>query len=144
MNNSLPRLIDGMVETLRQDVIPHVDGEFARGQAFGVIFMLRSIALRASWSAEFIGERAARLRELADRLQRVELPAGAPRPPDAPDQGDAYVCELVDWLAQVPAGDAAREAWAAVDAYIHRQLKHEIATSTRPMFAEISLGAEES
>ena len=40
MNNSLPRLIDGMVATLRKEVIPHIEGDFARGQAYGVIYML--------------------------------------------------------------------------------------------------------
>ena len=43
MNNSLPRLIEGMVATLRSEIIPHLDGEFARGQAFGVIYMLNNI-----------------------------------------------------------------------------------------------------
>ena len=27
MNNSLPRLIDGMVATLRKEIIPHIDGD---------------------------------------------------------------------------------------------------------------------
>ena len=47
MNNSLPRLIDGMVAMLRKEVIPHIEGDFARGQAYGVIYMLSSIKLRA-------------------------------------------------------------------------------------------------
>jgi hypothetical protein len=29
MNNSLPRLIDRMIATLRKEVIPHIDGDFA-------------------------------------------------------------------------------------------------------------------
>ena len=59
MNNSLPRLIDGMIATLREEVIPHVEGEFARGQAFGLIYMLNSIRLRADWSPAFVGEQLA-------------------------------------------------------------------------------------
>jgi hypothetical protein len=27
MNNSLPRLIDGMVATLRKEIISHIDGD---------------------------------------------------------------------------------------------------------------------
>ena len=56
MNNSLHRLIDGMVATLRSEVIPNIGTEFARGQAFGVIYMLNSIRLRAEWSSAFHGE----------------------------------------------------------------------------------------
>lgn len=69
MNNSLPRLIDGMVATLRREVIPHIDGDFARGQAFGVIYMLNSLKLRASWSNEFLIEQLRALEE-ASRISR--------------------------------------------------------------------------
>ena len=37
MNNSFPRLIDGMCATLRTEVLSRLDDEFARGQVFGVI-----------------------------------------------------------------------------------------------------------
>ena len=66
MNNSLPRLIDGMVATLRKEVIPRVDGEYARGQAFGVIYMLNSLKLRCSWSNAFLLEQLTSL-EAANR-----------------------------------------------------------------------------
>ena len=68
MNNSLPRLIDGMVATLRREVIPHIDGDFARGQAFGVIYMLNSLKLRASWSNEFLIEQLRALEEASRDL----------------------------------------------------------------------------
>lgn len=160
MNNSLPRLIDGMVAALRREVIPHVEGEFARGQAFGVVYMLESIKRRASWSNGFLGEQLAALDELCRELAALEgrLP-GVPLPkppgvsalPDATeleqlrDAGDAGVCRLVDWLAErrpeLPA-DAAASADAAIDRYIRRQLRFELATCARPMFEEISTGAE--
>jgi len=54
VNNSLGRLIDGMAATLKSEVIPHVEGDYARGQAFGVIYMLNSLKLRASWSNAFL------------------------------------------------------------------------------------------
>ncbi|GLR67865.1 hypothetical protein GCM10010909_25460 [Acidocella aquatica] len=150
MNNSLDRLIEGMVETLRREILPNLEGEFVRGQAYGVIYMLKSLQLRASWSPVFLLEQIARLQELA--AATAELPAEAPRvklpevlPHDARelealrDAGDAAVSALIGWLTahEYPAGDA------AVETYIHQQLKHELKTSAKPMFAEISLGKEQ-
>ena len=81
MNNSLPRLIDGMVATLRKEVIPHIDGDFARGQAYGVIYMLGSIKLRAAWSNAFLSEQLRALEAASLELKSLaaELP-GAPLP----------------------------------------------------------------
>ena len=69
MNNSLPRLIDGMIATLRKEVIPHIDGDFARGQAYGVIYMLSSIKLRAAWSNAFLSEQLRALEAASRRTQ---------------------------------------------------------------------------
>ena len=76
MNNSLPRLIDGMVATLRKEVIPHINGDFARGQAFGVIYMLSSIKLRAAWSNAFLSKQLRALEEdhLVIRKVYAEVP----------------------------------------------------------------------
>ena len=71
MNNSLPRLIDGMVATLRKEVIPHIDGDFARGQAYGVIYVLNSIKLRAAWSNAFLSEQLRALEEAKPRAQDI-------------------------------------------------------------------------
>jgi hypothetical protein len=131
MNNALTRLIDGMVATLRAEVIPATQGEYARGQAFGVIYMLESLKLRTDWSPAFLRERADALAALADAIEPEDAAAAR----DIRERGDAAVCDLIDRrTAPHP----------AIDAYIHRQLRHEIATSARPMFAEMSLGKEET
>ena len=158
MNNSFPRLIDGMIEALRQNVLPATEGEFARGQVFAVIYLLKNLRLRAGWSPEFVGEQLEALEELRIALERIDgLPIEAPRPTrrtspatltslttaqmeQARDAGDAQVCALIDWQAAQPAKNAAVDR--AVDAYLRRQLRHELSTSARPMFAEISLGRE--
>ena len=158
MNNSLERLIDGMIEALRQEVIPHTQGEYARGQVFGVIFLLKNLRLRTAWSPAFLGEQLAALAELASALTVVrDWPSDAPRLPmsagrDVPmpteamrDAGDAAVSALIDWLGTHEgrlSAESARIADTAIDAYISRRLRHEIATSAKPMFAEISLGRE--
>jgi hypothetical protein len=160
VNNSLPRLIDGMVATLRSEIIPHVEGDFARGQAFGLIYMLNSMRLRAAWSNEFLLEQIRALEDASRELESVvaDLP-GAPalslRVPSAlptagelelmRDQGNAHVCDLIDWLAAHGAGAPAVAVARADDViarYIHRQLKWELSTSAKPMFDEISRGSE--
>lgn len=157
MNNSLPRLIDGMVATLRNEVIPRVEGEFARGQAYGVIYMLNSIRLRADWSPGFLGEQIAALNELTHTLQTQGVDADrlpevtAPALPDlraleaSRDEGDRRVCGLIDWLedhrAQLPTTQAAAIE-AALNHYMHRQIRWELKTSAKPMFAEMSSGTD--
>jgi len=160
MNNSLPRLIDGMIATLRGEIIPHVEGDFARGQAFGLIYMLNSIRLRAAWSNEFLLEQLHALEEASRNLEPVmaDLP-GAPAlkmraPAELPTASDlelmrdhaaARVCELIDWLAAHGAGApaaAVARADAIIARYVHRQLKWELSTSAKPMFDEISRGSE--
>jgi len=162
MNNSLPRLIDGMVATLRKEVIPHIEGDFARGQAFGVIYMLNSLKLRASWSNEFLIEQLRALEDAARELVGIgaETPADlvpSVRTPDqAPasteleamrNQGDERISALIDWLAahqDSVSATAAAQIEATIDRYLHRQLKWELSTSAKPMFVEISGGAERS
>lgn len=151
MNNSFARLIEGMIEVLRRDVIPATEGEFVRGQAFGVIFILESLKRRADWSPEFLGEQVAALTALRDELLKIaDLPPGAPTiGPFARatiagrDRADGEVAALIDWLARQSDAPAIGSANAAIDAYLSRQIRHELATSARPMFAEISLGREQ-
>ena len=162
MNNSLPRLIDGMIATLRKEVIPHIEGDFARGQAFGVIYMLNSLKLRASWSNEFLVEQLRALEEASRELDGLdaEIPAalvpGTSAPRQAPasaeleamrNQGDERICALIEWLAsnrESVSAEIAAHIEAAIDRYLHRQLKWELSTSAKPMFVEISGGAERS
>ncbi|MFT4117191.1 hypothetical protein [Bradyrhizobium sp.] len=161
MNNSLPRLIDGMIATLRREVIPNLEGEFARGQAIGIIYMLNSIQRRASWSNRFFHEQLLAFSKASKELQAMagQLP-GAPLPgvtevPDLPDEGalearrnasDEQLCRMIDWLAErrenLPATVVA-EVETILDDYLNRQLKWDIETSAKPMFTEISRGRED-
>ena len=158
MNNSLARLIDGMVATLRSEVIPQVGTEFARGQAFGVIYMLNSIRLRAEWSGAFHAELIAAQLELGEALMPLVAGLGAPELPEAAapgasakqlearrDGNDGRICALIDWMSQNTA-TLGKERSAAFEAALHRymdrQSKFELSTSAKPMFAEMSAGAE--
>jgi hypothetical protein len=162
VNNSLPRLIDGMVATLRKEIIPHIEGEFARGQAFGVIYMLNSLKLRASWSNGFLSEQLRALSDLSAELEPLakELPGAPVLNARAPvvlpeaaaleaerDDLNRRVCEFIDWLAAHAATlslEARMRAENAVDKYLSRQSRLEISTSAKPMFVEMSGGAEKS
>jgi hypothetical protein len=160
VNNSLPRLIDGMVATLRKDVIPHIEGEYARGQAFGVIYMLNSLKLRAAWSNEFLSEQLRALSDLTDDLgplaetlqeaPRLRVPAPAVLPDAATleaerDEGNRQLSELIDWLAANGSSispEAKTGAEHAIDRCLNRQFRYEMSTSAKPMFVEMSGGAE--
>lgn len=156
MNNSLKRMIDGMAATLRQEVIPQIGSEFARGQAFGVIYMLNSIGMRANWSPEFVDAQIAAQLALAEALAPLLAGLDAPGLPQAAtgglgvsalearrDDNEARVCALIEWHGRA-ALDADRRLAieAAFRSYMDRQLKHELQTSAKPMFAEMSSGAE--
>ena len=156
MNNSFPRLIDGMCATLRTEVLPRLTDEFARGQVFGVINLLNTFKVRADWSAGFLAQQVAAQCRALDRaaaLLRAQPVAGSmptlpPREPSAPvsaadllemrDEGNRAIGALLGWLADaqggMPPGLAAqveRELRDAMLAEIDIELKH----SPRPMFA---------
>ena len=121
-----------------------------------------SLKLRCSWSNAFLVEQLKALEDASRELQAIaaDLP-GAPLPdvhapaalPDASaleamrDAGDAGLADLIDWLA-INRGrlsaEAAARAQAVVDAYLARQAKYEISTSAKPMFVEMSGGAEKT
>src|ERR1700723_3885960 len=126
--------------------------------------MLNSLKLRASWSNEFLIEQ---LRALEDAARELDgLGAGIPAalvpgkcaPREAPaaaavevgamrDQGDEGISGLIEWLAsnrESVSTVAAAHIEAAIDRYLHRQLKWELSTSAKPMFVEISGGVERS
>lgn len=63
----------------RRDVIPATEGEFVRGRAFGVIFLLENMKRRADWSPAFLGEQIAALIELRAALEAIDAPAAMPR-----------------------------------------------------------------
>lgn len=159
MNHSFGRLIDGMVNTLRKDIIPHIGTEFARGQAFGVIYMLNSIRLRGNWSVEFFTEQLSMLENLNLALEPMIDAFDSPPLPnieveEAATSADLQavfeaaqqrVCGLLDWL-YCEQKNLDPVVFAAVDTalkkYMSDQVRFEIATSAKPMFAEISSGAE--
>ncbi len=158
MNNSLHRMIDGMVATLRAEVIPQIGSDYARGQAYGLIYMLNSIRLRAEWSAGYFREQLAAQLELRAALLPLLASLDAPALPEAADAAldsaalealrdanEGRICALIDWRAEHSAtldASVARTIDTALQACMERQLRHELKTSAKPMFAEMSSGTE--
>ena len=158
MNNSFPRLIDGMCATLRAEVLSRLDDEFARGQVYGVINLLNTFKARADWASGFLLEQIAAQQQALDALRALlgAMP-GAPALPDAPlpiatpiaellarrDAGNRAFDELQAWLdgpgRTLPAAQASQVETVlrrAMRTEVDLELKH----SPRPLFAEMSSG----
>lgn len=148
MNNSLDRLIQGIIATLRNDVIPNVTDAYARGQAVGVIDLLNNVAPRLDWDrAPLDAAVATRRTALAEALAALGDPAPAvPAPLLSPaeliaerDRLDHAICDLLDRLmadaALAPALDRLR-------AHLHADLKDDLRLTRRPLFAEIASGRD--
>ena len=161
MNNSLNRLIDGIIIALEREIIPRVDDAYARGQAFAVMDLLRNMRPRLEWSRDItlaevgLQEAAlARVEELC-RTQAERPPAW--KPPAAVASGlstheleqrrdrlETEVCNVLKWLAEHRAAlepAAAQAVEETLAGYMRAAVKRELALTANPLFAEISRGA---
>ncbi len=162
MNNSFPRLIDGMCATLRTEVLSRLDDEFARGQVFGVINLLNTFKVRADWAGDFLVAQITAQHQALEGVRRLlaETPVpGAPVLPDAPvpetlpseqliarrDDGNRALIGLQEWLDG--AGRSAPEDLRSrietlLRAAMRAEVDIELKYSPRPLFAEMSSGRE--
>ncbi len=154
MNNSLSRLYEGMAASLSERILPHIADDFARGQAYGVIYLLRCLSLRTDWSDAYLQPQWDALQATAERLRPLLTGvAGAP-PVDAPAQAGATLhmrceaardalCAAYDWaechaakLAPQALADI-RDAWRG---YIEIDLKQELRMRVPLPYSEMSTG----
>ena len=154
MNLPLQRLIDGIVATMRADVIPHVSDPYARGQAVGVIDLLHNIAPRIEWAqaplARLVAEKRRLLSEIAASIPAFEA-ASAQRVP-----GTHTADDLLALKAELDAaiGDAIAVIWPrrheapfgalmdVVKAHLHDEMVAEMKITRKPLFAEIASGGD--
>lgn len=161
MNNSLNRLIDGIVIALEREIIPRIGDAHARGQAFAVMDLLRNMRPRLEWSREVtlaqVELQEAALGRVDDlcRGQAARPPAYAPpavasatldtRELEARrDRLEAEVCGVLKWLSEHRAELDAAVAKSVEDTltnYMREAVKRELALTANPLFAEISRGA---
>jgi hypothetical protein len=156
VNNSLERLIGGIIATLRTRVIPNVADDYARAQAIGVIDLLNNIAPRLEWARapliEAVVERrnaVSAVRALvpqapcsADGLSDQALAAASSAELAAErDRLDGEIADLVAWThSSAACGDVAK-AIVLLRRHIHDELKRDMKLTKKPLFAEISKAA---
>jgi hypothetical protein len=160
MTNSLERIFDGIIDVLHSRVIPKIQEESARGQAYGALDMLRNLKPRVEWAVGPLHDDVAEGLSLVERIAAL-LEDAEPTPPPAPaerlatsrltaaelepmrDRLDEHLCEILRWTAEhrqtLPAGRAS-EIETAIRDQQRVRLKREVKLTAPPLFGEISRG----
>ena len=153
MNNSLERLIAGIMATLRTDVIPNVSDAYARGQAIGVIDLLNNIAPRLEWARAPLAEAVRERRKAvsAARALLPQAPAGAAILSEQAiaaassvelaaerDRLDGEISDLIAWTQGESASGDIAAATALLRQHVHEELARDMKLTRKPLFAEIS------
>ena len=153
MLTSVERLIDGVVQTLTEAVLPDLATSFARGQLYAAVDVLRNLrdrvearadlATAESDSAAAALERAAAALSnapaLATRIR--DMIQSAPTTPPAA-RNTALRTALVDALTAIAAlpAAAARAARAPIAEHLGAQAMRDVAVLKPSMLGEISRG----
>jgi hypothetical protein len=150
VNNTLDRLFAGLIASLQREIIPRLDDEFARGQAYAAMDLLNNLRPRLDWAVGPLAEQIAaqlaaaeRIAALAPRHALPESLQAAPRPASGEalrnyrDALDEHLCQVLDGLPQAPA--AQRDALQAVlTQYMKEQVRREVSLAAKPLFGEIA------
>ena len=149
MRPSVARLLDGIVSTLRDDVIPHVTDPYARGQAVGVIDLLNNFGARLDWDAGQLAANVnakrtalAEARALTGETAQEQTPRAVTATAELLEEARMLDAEISDRLAEWMHSDA-EGAGAAVERlrrHMHDELREEMKMTKRPLFAEIAKG----
>jgi hypothetical protein len=158
VNNSLPRLIDGMIATLREDIAPRVADEYARGQALALVDLLGHFRLRLDWAVPVLWQQVDAQRRVLAQVAGCVPDAAAALPPEpAPRAGgtellahrdrlDALLVQARRTLAALRAQGAAAEpldrAEALLAAHVAQADALELTLTAKPMFGEIARPGE--
>jgi hypothetical protein len=148
-------LIDGVVRTLVEAVLPDVRTRFARGQLYAAIDVLRNLRDRVEVRAALLAEEAASaegaLAAAAEALRAAGADAAAdciaaarrgapPEPPAARVAGlRAAVITAIETIDALDAAVAAA-ARAPIDRHLAAQAMRDVAVLKPSMLAEISRG----
>lgn len=150
MNNSLERLVEGIIATLRTDVIPNVSDDYARGQAIGVIDLLNNIAPRLEWEhAPLLRALDARRAAIVDVSRLLAKTAAPPPAVEASssrellaerDRLDGEICELIERAYALPDSETVLAARERLRQHMHDDVAREMKLTKKPLFAEIAKG----
>jgi hypothetical protein len=147
----LTRLLEGVVETLRAEVIPHVGDAYARGQAVGVIDLINNITGRVEWARRPLIESVQAKREL---LAVAAAALGEPAPAQREAAKDLDTAPLIDELARLDAeicecmhrahqrcdDPRAREALSLLIRHAHDEASAAMKWTRKPQFGEMASG----
>ncbi|WP_213956837.1 hypothetical protein [Variovorax sp. dw_954] len=154
MNNSLGRLYEGMAATMSERILPHIEDDFARGQAYGVIYLLQCLKLRTDWSDAYLWPQWNALQLAVERLGPLLRGVDGAPALDAPpangaslhqrcEAARATLCAAYDWAerhsAELPI-DVAQGIRAAWQGFIEADLKHELNQRVALPYSEMSTG----
>ena len=152
MNNSFARLVDGMVQQLRHDVLTRLEDDYAKSQLWGVINALNTFKARADWSPGLLVQQIEAQRAALAVAAEV-LGAGAPPAPAAPaamsvaelmalrDEGNRAIGACFGRLDADGLEPAARERLeTALRDAMRAEMTLELKHSPRPLFLEMSGG----
>jgi hypothetical protein len=153
VNISLERLFEGIVTTLRADVIPSVGDAYARGQAVGVIDLINNIAARVEWARapalESVREKRRLLSSVAEALGEPSPEAGGALEALGSAQLsaerarlDADLCEAMKRAYARSGEPTAREALNLMIRHAHDEAGAEMKLTRKPLFGEIASGKD--
>ena len=151
MQLAIETLLDGVMQTLRQAVLPAVQGRFARGQLFAALDVLQNLRDRVEPKVAFDESEAASASDaLTHALDALGPDLGAPLaralaeapsgPP--PERAAALRAALVGAFAlldRLPA-DVAAPARAALAKHLAAQAMRDVAMLKPSLLQEISTG----
>jgi hypothetical protein len=160
MTNSLECIFDGVIDALQSRVIPKIQDESARSQAYGALDMLRNLKPRVEWALGPLQDDVAQQLALVARIAALTdraVPAAPAAPSDTAlpprptaadvepmrDRLDQYLCEVLRWAdenrGRLPDGRA-EEIEAAIRDQQRVRLRRELKLTAPPLFGEISRG----
>ena len=149
---SLDRVLEGIVATLRTDVIPKVTEEHARSQAVGVIDLINNIAARVEWARDPLLHGVRERREALNAALALlpgapatgsalrEIPLAEANARALLAERDRLDAEIADLLVFAYASAPGGEAVTVLRKQIHDDMVGEMAMSRKPLFAEMTKG----
>jgi hypothetical protein len=150
IQNSLARIYEGMIGTLRETVAPAVDDPYIKAQVLAMSELLGNVATRTEWRSADLAGTVGRVRALLTEADRV-APAGQPElatarallagpPPEQSDNAGLVAARtshlaalggVQAWLGAAPEFDELR---TEVDTFIVEALDEEMARVRTGMY----------
>lgn len=152
MNIPLERLIEGLIATLRADVIPNVPDGYAKGQAVGIVDILNGLRGRVEWTREpalqSVRAKLALLDQVSTLIPGLTDAKAAEQPETFSsaalfaerDRLEALIGDALKTAFAAAPGEARDQALALIKEHMHEEAAREMKLTRKPLFAEIASG----